>query len=400
MRDLSDWGAGANILKGLIGLGVLSLPYATSQIGWLPSIVGMAVIAFMTVWGIFFAVMAKDLVDEGDKEHVCISDRKADNAKDLRVGAGQVTGLGFFDRIVWQVFGPAGQLVCSLSIATCQFVTAAAYISLVVRSVLSYYPDRNLYVVVLVAYGLVLLFLSAVRTLRGISVLSLIGLATYVLIFLALLATAVSGGRDSSAPASLMVKNEKPDFGRWFGISAFAFGAFNIAIVVHDDMRHPSHFFWVTSWAFAACWLFYSAFALLGYLVYGEYVKDIIYLSFPEGSFLRNASLLSICVILTLTYVLQMFPLFSSAEQLCGRNAHYLSVRAALVLSTCIFACMFPETTLCIEMAGAICAVISSFLLPPLVYLKLNPYAEVRHYAIGIMLIGLGCFGAWEAVRH
>merc|ERR1712032_603871 len=102
----------------------------------------------------------------------------------------------------------------------------------------------------------------------------------------------------------------------------------------------------------------------------------------------------------TLTYVLQMFPLFNSAEQLCGRNTHYLGVRAALVFSTCVFSYVFPETAVCIEMVGAICAVISGFLLPPLVYLKLNPYAEVRHYATGIVLVGLGCLGAWEAVAH
>eukprot|EP00416_Gambierdiscus_australes_P011031 CAMPEP_0171129524 /NCGR_PEP_ID=MMETSP0766_2-20121228/119125_1 /TAXON_ID=439317 /ORGANISM="Gambierdiscus australes, Strain CAWD 149" /LENGTH=48 /DNA_ID= /DNA_START= /DNA_END= /DNA_ORIENTATION= len=48
MGDLSNWGAGANILKGLIGLGVLTLPYVTKLVGWLPSLVGMALIALLS----------------------------------------------------------------------------------------------------------------------------------------------------------------------------------------------------------------------------------------------------------------------------------------------------------------------------------------------------------------
>jgi len=52
----------------MIGLGIISLPEATSHVGWLPSIIGLGVVAFITVWGIFFALEARTKLEKLEQD--------------------------------------------------------------------------------------------------------------------------------------------------------------------------------------------------------------------------------------------------------------------------------------------------------------------------------------------
>merc|ERR1712107_227823 len=148
----------------------------------------------------------------------------------------------------------------------------------------------------------------------------------------------------------------------WFGITSFAFGAFNIAIVVYDDMEEPWHFFKVTAWSYFLCWIFYSAVALLGYMHYGSETKEVIYFNFPEGSISREISLVSICVVLMLTYVLQMMPIYNCVQLLSNDVLHYSVIRGTLVALTTYVSYVLPSISICLEIVGALSAAITSFI--------------------------------------
>lgn len=421
MRDLSNLGAFVNLLKGLIGLGVLTLPYATKQVGWLVSSVGMALVAYMTVWGIFFAVLARQRLEKAPESHDLASSAHSTVPYDPE-GAGllrrrteyasrdvsapgtdgegeEACRIGSFEKVVGYALGAPWQMVFVGSIVVAQFGTGVAYVNVVSAGIESHFPSADVRLRVLVSLGLLLTVLSTVRNLKGIAVLSVLGLLSYGFIFLGLTAQARTALETGTWGQSVvMVESREPHVGTWFGISAFSFGTFPIAIVVYDDMRDQGSFFTVTAWSFFCCWLFYTCVALLGYFCYGANVEEIIYLNFPVGTLFREGSLAFVCAGLTLSYVLQMWPVFRYAQQVCTQ-LHYSLVRGPLVWLSILIAYALPSTVAVIGIIGSVASAVSGFALPPLVFLALlGHWPEPREGFLAAILVTVGALSVIKAL--
>lgn len=420
MGDLSNFGAGVNMLKGLIGLGVLTLPWATKQIGWLPSIIGMGLIAYMSVSGIFFAVKArrrldKNLVKRGpdfttvDEEAVCLFERPMGEFGSADVSRGSASstysrfprsrftiGSSSFEAVVGYAFGDVGVFLCGGSVLFCQIGTAVAYVGVITTSLESYFPGVDVRVRLFSILGALLTFLSAAPDLRRIAVLSAAGLVAYVGIFLALVYEALHAQRNELAA---IVKHEDRNLGAWFGITTFAFGQFSLAVVIYDDMRDKDSFFRVTSWSVGLCWAFYTSFALAGYYCFGDSTEEIIYMNFVPGSASRDGALISVCVVLMLSYGLQMYPVYTCAQRLVDGTLHYTVTRACLIAFTIIVAYLVPNVVTMIETVGAVAGCLVGFILPPLAYFVLSPKLEPWESVMGVLLISLGSAGSLKALH-
>lgn len=402
MGNLSDFGAFINILKGQIGLAILTLPYATKQVGWVPAVLGLALVGVLTVLGIFFAVFCKLAVDP-ERIPLDQMDRKQQARPPVSIGSetsGVDTGLGFFDKLVGEVLGPTGKWVCSASIFLCQFATGVAYIACTVDSLEVYMPAvSHVRHYIYLGLFLVLTLLSSVRTLRGVSVLSACGVLLYLAILLALCCIAVQelfgGGFSDTITAA--VPPQQANYGAFFGTTLFAFGAFSVAIVVYDEMYEQRHFFKVCSLSYCASFLLYALFGTIGYFCYGAATEDIIYLNFPEGSLLRNGCVCCFCVVLSFTYVLQMYPCFNFVELAIGK-AHYMLPRVLLILASFLVAMSVPDTSFVIRVYGSLSAVISSFVLPTVVYFLVSERVTIYEYVLGAGLLLLAVGGTVQAV--
>jgi len=386
----------------LIGLGLLSLPYATRQIGWLPSFVGMLIVALMTVYGIYYAVMAKERFDkmQRDRQQVETAPLGGQVAEGVRQAVGSSKsldiGLGVFDEVVYEAFGWFGQALYAFSINMCQIGTAICYITVIAESAETLFGlQSGQRVGLLIVIGATLMMLSAVKSLRGIAVLSLCGLLTYLFIFTALLWESSKKLADGTfAETVVMIEKKKPDYSMWFGVVAFAFGGFPIALAVYEDMQKPRHFFRVCGWSYALCAAFYMCFALLGYTCYGTATNEILYFNFTQGSFFFYGSLISISLVLLFTYVLQMVPVWNFLQTCVNDSVHYLLMRAATVIFTILVAYLVPSTAILVEVTGAFAAAIASLCLPPLVYLSMEPRPAWSEYPMAVSLVAFGCLGA------
>jgi len=383
--DYRDFSGSINILKSLIGLGILTLPYATKQIGWIPSLIGMALIAYMTVMGILFAVMAKRCVQASESRAIVESPNEPED-----------TGLGSFDRTVWRAFGEPGRILCAVCIAATQVVTGIAYVAIIAET-LQPNKDDYRYVVALIVIGAVLTTLSLVRTLQGVSVLSVLGLLVYLFIFGAL-AVQVRHAEDPSSVHAFVWTN--PGYGQFFGLTSFAFGAFVIPILVADELGDEKRFIHVCSGSFIACWAFYSTFAMLGYFGYGSRTSDMIYKNFPKNSVQYSGSTISLCIILALTFVLHLLPVYSCAEKaLAPWKLHYSIARTCVITLILCFVYLVPSATFVISYIGGVAKVITSFILPPLVYLRVG--TDIKMFEIvqawSVVIFGLlgGIFIFW-----
>jgi len=167
----------------------------------------------------------------------------------------------------------------------------------------------------------VLCVISLTRGLSNLAWLSAIALIVYTFVIYALIKygiLALSEGAVMSL-AEAFANPRWQGLGKFLGSAIFAFEGVSLAPYVYDSMRldRPNTFLLVLVAANTIAFLVYGFVGVFGFIAYGDDVEDVIYLNFPEGSLDVRLVEIVLCVVLLLTFVLQMFPVFSCAEALC-----------------------------------------------------------------------------------
>jgi proton-coupled amino acid transporter len=414
---LSEGGAAANLLKYVIGLGIISLPEATRHVGWLPSIIGLSLVGFITYGGIFFAVRSRERMDRIEEEaqdvptqamtegHSLIDPRDRPSWKDM-----PDTGCGFFEKIVGKVWGPSMQYIFSLCIVLGQFTTLVMYLIVITTNFESYFPESHgpaFHALILSLVVFVLGIFSLIPTLQGISYLSAIGLSIYAFLFLALFHEYVLKANAGTLPndARMVVPPTSQGYGEWFGISCFAFSAFPIAMNIHEDMRNPRSFDRVVIFSMVAVWVVYSAFGVIGYLCYGSDTNVLIYFNFPEGSIWRNGSAGALGCILCFSFIVQAMPIFICTAKAWETSqvgtkiglpgAPLVAVRWTVLALTVATAYMVPDLQVLMDTVGAISGVLTGFILPAATCMRLSSRHDYVENLVCVLIIIVGVMGAY-----
>jgi len=390
MRNLSNLRAVVNLLKSNVGLALLSLPYATKRTGLLSSLLGMAAVGAITVYGIMFAFAA---AAKSEKR------RAPTEVTPLKVGAGQLgCGLGCFDAVVQETLGASGLALWASSVLCYQAGIGVAYVTLVSESMTESLGMGRAHALGVLCVTLTVL--SSVRRLRGIAVLSLAGLLVYLCVFLALVRESVFRQRHAMLPTStpLWGPLDSEGLSAWFGIVSFAFCGLPIALSVHEEMERPQDIVKVACCSNACTWLVFALFATFGYLCYGDETADVIYRNFPAGSYERSGAQAAISVILLLSYSMQLMPVWNCIEARLGDSPHWLVQRTATVILTCVIAAVVPSTLVLIAVTGALAAALSGFVLPALVYMLSEPCPSACDCIAAACLLAAGAIGAAKTI--
>ena len=281
-----EWHAFANLLKTMIGSGVLTLPYVTAQVGIPVSIIGLALIAYLTQCGIRLLIMcaAAELERDAyadleplssvtsDTGLCCQSRRK--NAPTARRSSAQVSedhGGSTWTLVSGAAFGTPGRVATVVSLVTAQAGVCASYFDFIVAVVVKHAQVEGSTALLAIWLGLSLLCL--VRPLRSVSWLSTAGLITYIYV-LGLLA--YFGLTD--APRREPLTWFRPQgLGAWFGPSLFAFEGMGTALSIYASMgsADPSAFFQVITAAYVGGFAVYCFSAVFGYAVWGGHVTQV-----------------------------------------------------------------------------------------------------------------------------
>lgn len=398
--DLSHLSALTNLLKALIGMGILSLPYATARVGWLPSILGMLIVAIFSMSGVLLAVMAKERLRSEAKPFEVEGQPVTEKSRLHGPDRGLVCT---YDVLIRDVLGIFWQYLFAFALTGGQYATGIVYVKVIAASLGTYWPESILTTYLLI--GLTVCLLCMIEKLKGVTYLSVAALGTYAFIVAGLVMS--FGQRDSEGTlgaTAYMFSPRARDYGEWFGMTCFAFGAFPVAILVYDDMREPKGFFKVTWLSYGITWLFYTAFSLLGYFAFGEKVNQVIYFDFSAASIWRHASLVSIVVILAFSYVLQMMPVFTFAQTFCQRPEspfralHYSVIRFAINALGVIIAWLMPSVVSIIDTFGAITGVLSGMILPAMLFMKVSSREDWLMHVLCMLLIAFGAVGTVRAV--
>jgi len=391
----------ANELKCLVGIGSLTLPYVTAQLGLVLSLVGVLVLCYFALEGIRLLVYCA--AHEG---------RRVRHGADLLGGngeGGQDGGSGSWRRVSIAAFGDWGWYVTLTALLCAQLGTATSYINQTRDAVQDLAGDLSsgaCLAIVWLSLSLLVQFITP--GMRTVAWFSLVALCVYVYIYALVLVYFTQHPYDFT-PAD-PIRLARPEWiNVWYGCALFSFEGMGTALSVYESLgtHDPRPFLTIASISYLIAGLVYCFVMTFGYLCYGNDVAKVIVNDFShgaEGTFARYV----LGIALSCSYVLQMTPVFQTCEAAIVGTAIeqatparmrpnlWMGVRVLLVTCTVAASSVISDVQRMVAITGSLFFSLLCFVLPGLFFLKLAPNCPCPLYQRGLaaVLVPLGLVGA------
>lgn len=412
----------ANLLKTMIGSGLLTLPWATGQFGLVLSLVGLVYLAYLSQAAIrmmvrcvaFSPLQRKTLVDELRHTGSLRDSRRptagshgsqASHDDDERLSGVPLSrkssvvadghGAGSWQIISVSAGGEPARIVTIVLLTLAQAGASVSYFDFVCDTMAIYLGTARVFNIF--SLWAVLCVLSLLKQLKSVAWLSAAGLLTYLFV----LALVVDFGTQaidqrgglSAPPAPKLVV--PAGLGAWFGPALFAFEGMGTALSIYEAMEDadPQPYFAVVSATYAISYGLYAGVGAFGYVAWGGGVEKVILDSFPHYNTsvgavhtadqdLTMAAHLALSLILALSFVLQMTPVYHVIEDLLHNPDHsrlpaswWPLTRAAIVGVIAVVGALVPDMETMISLTGSVAFSAIGFVLPGAFFLLLRPPA-------------------------
>ena len=404
MASLCSWRHAhgfANLMKAMVGSGLLTLPWATAQVGVVVSVVGLALIAFLTQYAI--RLLVRCLVAVSGAELIATTAPRSD-------GSAATSSHGrSWEKISEAAFGAPGVAISLAFLVSAQLGVCASYLAFFATQL----HDHGLFSSVRFAVlgsAAVIGVVCQLRRLQNVALLSTAALLVYSYV----LALSWYYGVQAPLRTTPLRLADVGGVGAWFGPSIFAFEGIGPAISVFESLgSDPEPFARVVTAAFSFNVVLYGAVAALGYAAWGDGVAQVLIDSFPDGGGSTSAEL-ALSISLALSYAIQMTPVFALLEGRLERSESNLLAdlastplpRLAVVFVTALAALAVPNMEQLVSLTGAVSFSAIGFVLPGLFFLRLKPPPVGREPArprvdgfLSVLLVVLGVVGGtWGVI--
>jgi len=244
------------------------------------------------------------------------------------------------------------------------------------------------------------------RTIGELKIVSFVGVAAVGAVVAAVVVQALSAGFDGSHTHSHTDVFVPEGLLPAFSAMALAFAAHAGLPTIEASMREPKKFAKSFNLAYLMVMILYLPVAVVGYAIFGDSVVSPILDSLPNN-WVQLASKVAITVHVLLTYPVLMTLLLTELEGSIGLRPKVFAYlpkrtgfRAILVSMTVLVAAFVPYFDTMMSLIGAVCVIMTVFIMPAAFYLKLRA-RTVRERIIPVLvaLIGLtgACAGAVQA---
>ncbi|XP_057462758.1 amino acid transporter AVT1I-like isoform X3 [Actinidia eriantha] len=163
--------------------------------------------------------------------------------------------------------------------------------------------------------------------------------------------------------------------------------------------------------SFIVCTITYVSMAILGYLINGHTVQSQVTLNLPKEKISSKVAIYTILGGPIAKYALTTMPVASSIESSLPANYQdnrhiSILIKMFLLVSTVVFAVLFPSFESVISLSGAVLIVAVSFLLPCVCYLKIFGVYRNMGYElagiVGIILLAVlvGVVGTYSSITQ
>ncbi|CAN6235249.1 unnamed protein product [Urochloa humidicola] len=381
-----------NGLNALSGVGLLSIPYALSEGGWLSLALLLIVAAVCCYTGLLL--------------QRCMA-------------ASQSAARGY-PEIGELAFGRAGRLAATAFLYAELYLVAIGFLILEGDNLDKLFPGTSLSLggvvvsgkqlfVVLVA--LVILPTTWLRSLGVLAYVSASGVLASAVVVVCVLWAAVADGVGFTARGRMINVSGLPTA---LGLYTFCYCGHAIFPTLCNSMKEKKKFSRVLVICFAACTLNYASMAILGYLMYGDDVKSQVTLNLPEGKISSKLAIYTTLINPFSKYALMVTPLAAAVEErllAAGNKRRSISIliRTLLVVSTVVVALAVPFFGHLMALVGSLLSVMASMLLPCVFYLKIFGVARCGRaevaliasiIALGSLVAATGTYSSLKKIVH
>ncbi|GAB4840012.1 hypothetical protein Ancab_020721 [Ancistrocladus abbreviatus] len=375
-----------NGLNILAGVGILSIPYALSEGGW----VGLILLLIVAILCWYTGLLL----------HRCME------ANPLVRSYADIGGLAF---------GFKGKTLVSVFMYLELYLAAVGFLILEGDTLEKLFPDCSIFAGMKLSSKQGFIILTAVvvlpttwlRNLGSLAYVSAGGvLASIIVVCSVFWVGAVDG----------VGFHEKGVLFNWSGLATaislyvFCYCGHSVFPTLSNSMKDRSQFPKVLFVCFVLSSVSYGSMAILGYLMYGETIMSQVTLNLPTRKISSQIAIYTTLINPLTKYALIITPIaIAIEERLPFKNPSRLVgvvFRTVLVLSTVIVALIVPFFGYVLAFTGAFLSVAVSILFPCLFYVKLN--GPSRRFGLELIILALilavGCLfavmGTYTSIRN
>ncbi|KAH6798071.1 hypothetical protein C2S52_022625 [Perilla frutescens var. hirtella] len=368
-----------NGLNALTGIGLLSIPYALSQGGWLSltTLFGTAIICFYT------GLLLKKCMDTNPL-------------------------IKTYPDIGQAAFGKKGRALISIFMYLELFLLAVEFLILEGDNLHKLFPDTNVRVLGKVVGGkqvfimltaLVMLPTTWLRNLSLLGYVSVGGILASVILVAAVFWIGAFENVGFSEKGALWRYKGMPT-----AISFYTFCYCGHAVfpTLCTSMKDKTQFPKVLLVCFVLSSMSYGSMAVLGYLMYGENSMSQVTLNLPINHISSKIAIYTTLINPITKYAIIISPIATALEETfiklnSSSMAISLLIRTILVVGTVVFAVVVPFFEYVMAFIGAFLSVSASILFPCVCYLKMNKAS--REFGVEfVFILMILIFGSFVAV--
>ncbi|XP_047075698.1 amino acid transporter AVT1I-like [Lolium rigidum] len=376
-----------NGVNALSGVGILSIPYALSQGGWLSVLIftTIAVICFYT------GILLQRCIDSSSL-------------------------VKTYPDIGELAFGRKGRIIVAIFMYLELYLVAIDFMILEGDNLEKLFPSVKFHVAGLKIggkQGFVLIFSMLVlpttwfRSLNALAYVSVGGILASIIL---IASVAWVGAFDGIG------FHEKGVLLNWAGIPtamslySFCFSGHAVFPMIYTGMSNRKMFPAVLLLCFIICTLGYGLMGVIGYLMYGDSLMSQITLNLPSRNLSSSIAIYTTLINPFTKFALLVTPIAEAIEDSLhvGKNkAASLSIRTALVVSTTIVALVVPFFAYAVALTGSLLSGTATMLLPCACYLKIRSrtcrklgFEQVVCVAIIIVGVGVVVVGTYSSLKQ
>ncbi|KAI3732322.1 hypothetical protein L1987_63526 [Smallanthus sonchifolius] len=358
-----------NAINVLCGIGILSMPYAFKEGGWLSLVLLMGFGVITCYTGIL-----------------------------LKVCLERCHGLQTYPDIGQAAFGYFGR-VCIAS-------SCVEYLIMMNDNLSSLFPHAHLYIggiIHLDSY----LFCAIISTLvilptvwlRNLSLLSYIsvgGVVTLVAVVVCLLWLGVVDGIEYHPIRTALDLGNLPVA---IGLIGFCYGSHSVFPNIYTSMKEPSRYPYALIISFSVSFVMYTAVGVYGYLMFGDSVKSQFTLNMPTHYVTSKVAAWTVVVAPVTKFALTLTPIAYGIEELLppAQQSSYavsIIIRTILMVLILLVALTVPYFGVVMALTGSVLEMLVSIIFPCACYLRLlhghTTTLEITMCSL-MILLGLVC---------
>ncbi|KAF7809119.1 amino acid transporter AVT1I-like [Senna tora] len=374
--------------SGQHSVGILSMPYAVSQAGW----ISLILLLFVAILCWYTGLLLQKCIEK----HPLIK-----TYPDI----GEVA------------FGYKGRAIVSLFMYLELYLVATEFLILEGDNLEKLFPEMKFRIgglrigtkqgFVLIT-ALVILPTTWLRSLKALAYVSVGGVVASVILVGCVVWVGVMDGVGFHERGEFV--SDWGNLATSISLFVFCFNGHALLPTLCTSMRDQTQFPKVLLFCFITSTITYGSMAITGYLMYGEYIKSQVTLNLPTHKISTSIAIYTTLINPFTKYAFMVTPIATAIED----TLHFqksrifgIIIRTFIVVSTVIVALFIPFFGYLMGFIGAFLSVTVSLLLPCLCYLKIHRNIAQQlgfelGVIIGILIVGsfIGVQGTYSSLRE